>query len=79
MNAIIIADKDEVLCSSTEEIVTSLEAVNSDPNIKADILTEFYCAMKLLIREVPAGCDPGCNRHLQEEMFLHTPALWLAE
>ena len=33
VNAIIkIADKDEVLCSSTEEMVTSLEAVNSDPD-----------------------------------------------
>ena len=29
-----IADKDEVLCSSTEEMVASLEAVNSDPDCR---------------------------------------------
>ena len=29
-----IADKDEVLCSSTEEMVASLEAVNSDPEAR---------------------------------------------
>ena len=46
-NAIIkIADKDVVLCSSTEEMVTSLKAVNSD-TIKAEILTEFFWAMKI--------------------------------
>ena len=29
-----ITDKDEVLCSSTEEMVASLEAVNSDPEAR---------------------------------------------